>query len=206
MAASRERRAHENPLFDPDRDAVTDAADLQALAHPLRIRLLGLLRRDGASTASRLAERLDVSSGLTSYHLRQLAAAGFIREADRPGSGRERWWQASQRSTHVLSPAADDAEAGAVTTEFLNAVVEVNFANARAYLAEEDRWSPEWREVTSFNDMLLALTPAEADRLQLELARVIAKYPRHESGAELPPGAAVVQAQYQIFPAAGRRP
>ena len=52
----------------------------------------------------------------------------------------------------------------------------------------------------------LQLTPAEADRLRHELAEVIARYPRHESGAELPPGAAIVAAQYQVFPTPGQRP
>lgn len=195
---------HENPLFDPSRDVLTDAADLQALAHPLRIRLLSLLRRDGASTASRLAERLAVSSGLTSYHLRQLAAAGFIREADHPGTGRERWWQASRRSTHVLAPAADDVEAGAVNNEFLGAVLEANFADARAFLAEEERWGPEWRDVVEISDMTLELTPAQADELRVELARVIARFPRHEAGAEPPAGAKLVRAQYQVFPTSGQ--
>jgi hypothetical protein len=46
-----------SPLFDASRDAVTDAAALRALAHPLRLRLLGLLRAFGPSTASRLAQR-----------------------------------------------------------------------------------------------------------------------------------------------------
>lgn len=189
-----------NPLFDPSRDVVTDANDLQALAHPLRIRLLGALRRGGASTASRLAAQLGVSSGLTSYHLRQLAAAGFIREADQPGTGRERWWQASRRSTHVLAPAAGHPDDDAVTTEFLQAVIEVNFDNARAFIAQEDQWPADWREASEFSDLMLALTPADANRLRRELAEVIARYPRHEAGQPLAAGAAVVQAQYQVFP------
>jgi DNA-binding MarR family transcriptional regulator len=196
----------ENPLFDPTRDVVTDAADLQVLSHPLRIRLLGRLRRDGPSTASKLAEKLHVSSGLSSYHLRQLAAAGFIVEVEHPGSGRERWWQATRRSTHVLSPAPGDAEAEAMTTEFLNAVVAANFESARDYLAEEDRWPSEWRQVSEFSDMALELTPADADRLRYELAEVIARYPRHEPGAKVPPGAAIIAAQYQIFPMPGQLP
>ncbi|HEX2902970.1 MAG TPA: helix-turn-helix domain-containing protein [Jatrophihabitans sp.] len=190
----------DNPLFDPSRDVVTDANDLQALAHPLRIRLLGALRREGPSTASRLAAQLDVSSGLTSYHLRQLAAAGFIREADHPGTGRERWWQASRRSTHVLVPKTGNPDDEAVTTEFLQAVIEVNFDNARAFIAQEEQWPAEWREASEFSDMMLALTPAEADQLRRELAEVVARYSRHEAGHPLPDGATVVQAQYQVFP------
>ncbi len=194
----------ENPLFDPSRDVVTDAADLQALSHPLRIRLLGRLRQDGPSTASKLAEALKISSGLSSYHLRQLAAAGFIVEAEQPGSGRERWWQATRRSTYVLSPKPGDGDAGVITTEFLQAVLEVNFDNARAFFAEEGEWPLDWQEASGISDMMLALTAEQAQQLSHELAAVVARYPRHEAGAQLPEGTKVVQAQYQVFPNAGQ--
>ena len=60
-----------------------DAAAMRALAHPLRMRMVGLLRAEGPATASGLAERLGVSSGLTSYHLRALADAAWWRSAIR---------------------------------------------------------------------------------------------------------------------------
>lgn len=47
---------------------VLDAKGLRALAHPVRVQLVGLLRKYGPSTATRLAERLGVSSGTASYH------------------------------------------------------------------------------------------------------------------------------------------
>ena len=56
---------------------------LRALSHPVRLRLLGLLRMDGPSTASALATRLGLNSGATSYHLRQLAQHGFVVDARR---------------------------------------------------------------------------------------------------------------------------
>ena len=78
---------------------ITTEAALHALAHPLRLRLLGLLRIDGPATASGLAKRVGESSGSTSYHLRQLAVAGFIEEAPELGTKRERWWRAAHRET-----------------------------------------------------------------------------------------------------------
>ncbi|MBU2662417.1 winged helix-turn-helix domain-containing protein [Actinoplanes bogorensis] len=69
-------------------------------AHPLRVRLLNLLRERGPSTASKLAELLGQSSGATSYHLRQLAAYGFVEDAG-CGTGRERWWQATSARTDL---------------------------------------------------------------------------------------------------------
>ncbi|NUT30943.1 MAG: helix-turn-helix transcriptional regulator, partial [Streptomyces sp.] len=71
-----------------------DARTLRGLAHPLRMQLLSALRRGGPATASQLAEKLGESSGATSYHLRQLAAYGFVEDAPDHGKGRERWWQA----------------------------------------------------------------------------------------------------------------
>ncbi len=77
---------------------VSDPRVLRALAHPLRNALLGLLRSEGPSTASKLGQRLGESSGSTSYHLRQLAALGFVEEVP-GGTARERYWQARHRNT-----------------------------------------------------------------------------------------------------------
>jgi DNA-binding transcriptional ArsR family regulator len=68
------------------------AAQLRALAHPLRLQLLHLLHVEGPATASQLAQRLGESSGSTSYHLRALHRAGMLEEAE-PRNRRERWWQ-----------------------------------------------------------------------------------------------------------------
>src|SRR3954451_23671612 len=78
---------------------VQDPEALEALAHPLRGRLLGLLRADGPATASGLAERVGESSGVTSYHLRKLAEVGFVEEDQERGTRRERWWRAAHTST-----------------------------------------------------------------------------------------------------------
>jgi DNA-binding transcriptional ArsR family regulator len=87
---------------------VTDVRALRALAHPLRSRLLGLLRLHGPATASQLGRAVGESSGSTSYHLRQLAAYGFVEEVEGEGTARERWWRARHRLT---SWRADDIEA-----------------------------------------------------------------------------------------------
>src|SRR5688500_6844050 len=77
-----------------------DTRSLRALAHPVRVRLLTLLREDGGSTATKLAERLQLNSGATSYHLRQLAAAGLVEEDADRGNARERWWRSVHRGTN----------------------------------------------------------------------------------------------------------
>ena len=65
---------------------------LRAVAHPLRFRILELLR-EGPANSTLLAERLGDSTGATSYHLRQLARYDLIEEDPERSYGRERWWR-----------------------------------------------------------------------------------------------------------------
>jgi DNA-binding transcriptional ArsR family regulator len=60
--------------------------------HPVRVALLDLLAQEGGVTATEAAERLGYSSGLCSFHLRQLARHGLIEEAPHDG-GRARPWR-----------------------------------------------------------------------------------------------------------------
>jgi DNA-binding transcriptional ArsR family regulator len=89
------------------------AAQLRALAHPLRLQLLHLLHTDGPATASQLAQRLGESSGSTSYHLRALHRAGMLEEAE-PRNRRERRWKripgGGPTIPNSIPPEASDSE------------------------------------------------------------------------------------------------
>ena len=78
-----------------------DPTALRSLSHPVRLRMLGLLRSEGPSTASRLAERLGLNSGATSYHLRHLAQHGFVVDDPERGNARDRWWRAAHQATRT---------------------------------------------------------------------------------------------------------
>src|SRR6266540_1994464 len=78
---------------------ITDVGSLKAVAHPLRLRLLGSLRIEGPATATDLARKLGESSGATSYHLRQLAKYGFIEDDPEQPNARDRRWRAAHRYT-----------------------------------------------------------------------------------------------------------
>ena len=60
--------------------------------HPVREALLELIGRDGIVTATAAARELGGSTGLYSFHLRQLARFGIIEEAPSAG-GRVRPWR-----------------------------------------------------------------------------------------------------------------
>lgn len=201
-----------NPLFDPAQDVVTDTATLQGIAHPLRLRLLGLLRVHGPSTATKLAAQCGESSGLTSYHLRQLAAAGLVTDAEpedlegvaRRG-GRQRWWKAVGRLMFTGIPPAGDEEAEAVSDEFLRAVLAAVSAKAGRWLSVAHTWPRPWRDVVNFSDVPLRLTREEASQLSDDIAAVLARYRRHDPAlragtGDVPADAVIVSAQYQIFP------
>src|SRR5689334_9068168 len=76
-----------------------DGNQLRTLAHPMRMRLIGLLRKEGPATATALAQRTGTNSGQTSYHLRQLAEAGLVEDDTERSNGRDRWWRASHEAT-----------------------------------------------------------------------------------------------------------
>lgn len=72
--------------------AISDPKFLRAMAHPLRMRLGQLLSARGPMTATQLSELVNESPANCSFHLRKMAAWGFIEEAQ-GGHGRERLWR-----------------------------------------------------------------------------------------------------------------
>jgi DNA-binding transcriptional ArsR family regulator len=183
-----------------------DARSLRGLAHPLRVHLLGLLRAEGPSTATRLAQRLGLASGATSYHLRQLATHGFIVEEAERGAGRERWWRATHRSTNL--PVGDDPETAEAADGFLRGLVAFWAEQMNRALDERPALSRQWREASSFSDQLLRLTPEELHRLRGELRGVLARYRLDDASTagSAPAGSESVVLQLQVFPRPGVLP
>src|SRR4051794_12249405 len=158
-----------------------DAAGLRAMAHPLRIRLLGLLRADGPATATGLAARVGESSGTTSYHLPQLAGAGFVDEDATRGNGRERWWKAAQDSTRLeAEPWLDDPSMRPALDAYLSGVAAVYAAKMQEYLATADSWPKRWRTAATLSDFALSLSAAELSRLNDDVERLVESYRRPE--------------------------
>ncbi|MCF6744322.1 helix-turn-helix transcriptional regulator [Blastococcus sp. KM273128] len=167
------------PPTDPLEPAVrvTDVRALRALSHPLRNRLLGLLRLHGPATASGLARAVGESSGSTSYHLRQLAAHGFVEEVEEQGSGRERWWRARHRMTSWRAADLLAQEGGAEAQEEMTRLqVDRQAAVVDAWYAQRQQLDPEWADAASLNDYALRLTAEEARALAAELTATLARW------------------------------
>ena len=178
---------------------VTDVQALKALAHPLRTRLLGLLRLDGPSTASRLAERVGESSGSTSYHLRQLAAYGFVAEVEGRGNGRDRWWQAQHLMTSWEPDQLLDQPGGLeVSAQMQRLQIDSMGRELRAWLDHGQVHGQEWAAVAGMSDYVLRLTPEETRRLLDELDEVLGRWA--EGRREERPGATQVNLFVAGFP------
>ncbi|KRA42652.1 winged helix-turn-helix domain-containing protein [Devosia sp. Root635] len=158
----------------PRRDIKSIAPDptaLKALAHPLRLRMLGILRIDGPATASGLAARLGLNSGATSYHLRQLALHGFIEEDATRGSQRDRWWRARHEATNVMSATAE-GEALELGLAFEQAALHGQMQHMqRAHAAYPDL-PQAWRQASTVSDYTIPLT-AEAARALVEKLQAV---------------------------------
>ncbi|WP_328863715.1 helix-turn-helix domain-containing protein [Streptomyces virginiae] len=151
-------------VLDPERDA----AALKALAHPLRIRLLGLLRQDGPATASELGVRTGESSASTSYHLRVLAKYAFVAEAEHR-DGRERRWQAVHSLTAWSNESMESSpDSRALLT--LSRRVQIEHLETSLVQHEADmadgRLAQEWVEPSGISDLMPRLTPESLTELR----------------------------------------
>jgi predicted ArsR family transcriptional regulator len=170
---------------------LTDPRALRGIAHPIRMRLVGLLRREGPLTATRAGRLLGESSGTCSFHLRQLAKYGLVEEAG-GGRGREKPWRATAMATSWSSlPDTPEAEAA---TQVLNRVVAERYAALlRDWIEAAPDEPAEWRAAARLGDSILYLTPEELTRLGEEAEALVERYADRVPRPELrPPGARAV--------------
>jgi DNA-binding transcriptional ArsR family regulator len=167
-----------------------DVAAVRALAHPLRLELLDLLRFEGPSTATLLAGRVGESSGATSYHLRQLARYGYIEEERR--SGRERWWR--HRDRQVTIPEGRDPSSHMLLAELLSREAHA----LERFLTERSRL-PEWSDSGFFFSRGFRLTVSELDDVQRDIEALLSPLRRADAG-DAPEGALPVRILSFGFP------
>jgi DNA-binding transcriptional ArsR family regulator len=178
---------------------VSDPRALRALAHPLRMALVGLLRMQGPLTATQAGALLGESSGSTSFHLRSLARYGLVEEAP-GGQGRERPW----RATSMFTQWGED-EAGrpaGAAADLLSAVVAQHyFDDVRRWLAARADEPAAWRAAAHFGDTELWLTADELAALGDEMRALADRYLDRTTEPGLrPPGSRPVTILHLGFP------
>ncbi|WP_230686913.1 winged helix-turn-helix domain-containing protein [Catellatospora vulcania] len=154
-----------------------NALQIRMLAHPLRARLLGLLRVDGPATATTLARLLDTNTGATSYHLRQLADVGLVAEEAELGTSRQRFWRAAHdASTWLPTDFDDDPDARAAAEWIESQQVQLMSEQAERWLASRQQAPQAWREASTISDAMLTLAPQRLRELNDEIWALILKY------------------------------
>jgi DNA-binding transcriptional ArsR family regulator len=153
---------------------LTDAKEMRALAHPVRLALLEALVRVGPLTATEAAEIVDESPANCSFHLRTLAKYGFVEEAE-GGTGRQRPWRRVDLGTsftaeHESPELATAAHAlGSLHRERL-------FDRIRAYEATRRTFPEAWRKVAFEDATITYLTAAELEEVETEILAIFQRY------------------------------
>ncbi|MCN9239236.1 helix-turn-helix domain-containing protein [Streptomyces sp. RY43-2] len=180
-----------------------DARSLRGLAHPLRMRLLDSLRFDGPATASQLAQKLGESSGSTSYHLRQLAAHGFVEDAPERCKGRERWWKAVHRGLRLDDALLQDEnpEVRGAAALYLHEAATTQMRDLSTWLGNRHTLPEEWNHAGDMSSATLRLTPELTRELVLKMHALIDEY-RDLPATEDDPQATRVRIHTHAFPLA----
>lgn len=134
--------------------------ELKAVAHPLRVQMLGSLREHGPATATELAKRFATDTGSTSYHLRKLAGFGFVEEIEDPGGHpRSRRWQAAHRYTSWSNTEMAATAEGREVSGFMRLrQVEVLGRDVERFNEMVTELPAEWVDACGIGDMIATLT------------------------------------------------
>jgi DNA-binding transcriptional ArsR family regulator len=182
MTASRPR---------PPRRQLTDAREMRALAHPLRMSLLEALGREGPLTATQAGELLGESPANMSFHLRTLAKYGFVEEAP-GGAGRQRPWR-RVAGGHEFDLDSDEASAAVAAQTLSRHVAARALERREAWEATRSSFPKEWRDASFVFDSVTYLTADELESVGVEMLVILDRYAdRVPDRAKRPEGASPV--------------
>jgi DNA-binding transcriptional ArsR family regulator len=164
---------------------------MRALAHPLRVALLELMRRDGEITATRAAELLGESPGNMSWHLQTLAKYGFVEDTGE-GRGRSRPWRlASERQSFETGVA--DPEVVAAGEALERTLSERTYAQLREWWSRRLTYPVKWRRAAYMSNSVVYLTAAELAEVTDEVNAIYTRYAERSDLEKRPSGALPVR-------------
>ncbi len=192
--AQKARENHQSDLWE-----ITDARQMRALAHPIRIALIEALTLEGPLTATQVGEMIGESPTTCSFHLRQLAKYGFVEETGR-GPGRIRPWGL----THIgfrFSNLTLDAERTLAANVLRRALDQHYLTRLQAWHEDRDEYPAEWQDVTGTSESILYVTVDELRSLRMELDALLLSYrKRLTDPSQRPTGALPIEAFLFLFP------
>ncbi|MFD8494109.1 winged helix-turn-helix domain-containing protein [Amycolatopsis sp. NPDC059657] len=157
---------------------IHDSKVLAAMSHPLRRRLLDVLKVNGPSTASVLADKTGQAVGNVSHHLKVLAASELVEEVpELARDRRERWWR---RSSDGFKWSVKDFRDDPIGEAAESLALEHQVAIARAWLANWQSYAPEWEEASFDSNAWAWLTSAELGEIKDQITALISGWANRE--------------------------
>ncbi len=158
---------------------ISEPKAVQAITHPLRMRLMGELAGRGTARVVDLATAVGEPANSVSFHLRQLAKHGLIEEnPERVENGRERWWRmSSERGFEIDLDAMRQREGGEVAADILRQVGQGHvLALYRAIHEFPGRDAPRDQRRTINDDFAVRLSDTELQEMRRDLADLLDRW------------------------------
>ena len=170
-----------------ERQVLSEPERIRALAHPLRLQLLELLKEHGDLTASECAGLTSESVASCSFHLRTLEKYRFIERAE--PRGREKPWRLLMRTGYSADadpgiPGSVAATAELALLAFHHRAKAVEAAFAR--LVDEP---PEWVTATSLASFGVWATASEMSALGDRISALLEPFLGRDDPVNRPDGA-----------------
>lgn len=160
---------------------VFEPENIRALAHPLRLELLGYLRDVHEATATQCAEHVGESVASCSFHLGILGKYGYIERA--PQRGREKPWRPVAGDQWEMRPAFDVPGSLSAVSELASMSVLREGERLRRFFGQSDREDPAWVDASVLTTASFWATVDEMAQLGRELAALTQRF----SGREFDP-------------------
>jgi DNA-binding transcriptional ArsR family regulator len=156
---------------------VSDPRALRALAHPLRLRCLTLVRERQPITNAELAALTGESTASVSYHLSVLARHGFVEADPAPGATRRhKPWRTTYDRMRI-----DPGDSGSTPMEspggaVLASLLADSRAEQDAYLTGANAPAGTVGDAATFTLTRLLMTAEQAEQLSDEVSAVLDRF------------------------------
>jgi DNA-binding transcriptional ArsR family regulator len=177
---------------------VSDPREIHALAHPVRLAILDLLREREEATATDCAAVIAESVQSCAYHLRTLGKLGVVEEA--PSSDRrKRVWRLRYAGFSVPKQDAASPMFKEAWGALRGRVVERDIRVLRDFIENDHAFSPEQHRASTIRNLTLHATPEELGRLADEVSELLRPYTR-DAKADRPKGSERVHVTFWVIP------
>jgi DNA-binding transcriptional ArsR family regulator len=178
---------------------LSDPREIHALAHPVRLAILDVLREREEATATDCAAVIAGESVQScAYHLRTLGKLGVVEETS-TSDRRKRVWRLRYAGFSVPKQDAASPMFREAWAALRGRVVERDVRVLRDFIENEEAFTPAQHRASTIRNLTLHATPDELARLADEVSDLLRPYTR-DAKSERPEGAERVHVSFWVLP------